>query len=51
MSFGFADGAKKGIPNLIHASGDPEEAEQEIGHWFSDDELYDYQALNEKFTR
>ena len=51
MSFGFADGAKKGIPNLIHASGDPEEAEQEIGHWFSDDELYDYEALNEKFTR
>ncbi len=51
MSFGFADGAKKGIPNLIHASGDPEEAEQEIGHWFSDDELYDYQALSEKFTR
>lgn len=51
MSFGFADSAKKGIPNLIHASGDPEEAEQEIGHWFSDDELYDYEALNEKFTR
>ena len=51
MSFGFADSAKKGIPNLIHASGDPEEAEQEIGHWFSDDELYDYSALHEKFTR
>ena len=51
MSFGFADSAKKGIPNLIHASGDPEEAEQEIGHWFSDDELYDYSVLNEKFTR
>lgn len=51
MSFGFADDAKKGIPNLIHASGDPEEAEQEIGHWFSDDELYDYRVLHEKFTR
>ena len=51
MSFGFADSAKKGIPNLIHASGDPAEAEQEIGHWFSDDELYDYSVLNEKFTR
>lgn len=51
MSFGFADSAKKGIPNLIHASGDPEEAEQEIGHWFSDDELYDYSVLHEKFTR
>ena len=51
MSFGFADSAKKGIPNLIHASGDAEEAEQEINHWFSDSELYDYSALNEKFTR
>jgi nucleoside-diphosphate kinase len=51
MSFGYADEAGKGIPNLIHASGDPEEAEQEINHWFSDSELYDYQALHEKFTR
>lgn len=51
MSFGFADSAKKGIPNLIHASGDPEEAEQEIGHWFSDDELFDYATLHEKYTR
>jgi len=51
MSFGFADGAKKGIPNLIHASGDESDAEQEISHWFSDAELYDYSVLNEKFTR
>lgn len=51
MSFEYADGKDKGIPNLIHASGDPEEAEKEIGHWFSDDELYDYEVLNEKFTR
>ena len=51
MSFGFADGAKKGIPNLIHASGDPEDAEQEIDYWFSDSELFDYNVLNEKFTR
>ena len=51
MSFGFADGAKKGIPNLIHASGDASDAEQEISHWFSDAELYDYSVLNEKFTR
>lgn len=51
MSFGFADSAHKGIPNLIHASGDPDEAKKEIDHWFSDSELYDYQVLNEKFTR
>ena len=51
MSFGYGDSQKKGIPNLIHASGDPEEAEQEISHWFSDAEIYDYSVLNEKFTR
>lgn len=51
MSFGYADEEDKGIPNLIHASGDPEEAEQEIDHWFSDSELYEYKTLNEKFTR
>lgn len=51
MSYGYADNQGKGIPNLIHASGDPEEADKEIGHWFSDNELYDYSALHEKFTR
>lgn len=51
MSFGFADTAHKGIPNLIHASGDAADAEQEIDHWFSDAELYDYSVLHEKFTR
>lgn len=51
MSFGYGDSQNKGIPNLIHASGDSDEAEQEIAHWFSDEELYDYQALSEKFTR
>lgn len=51
MSYGYADSKSKGIPNLIHASGDPEEAVKEISHWFSDSELYDYEALHEKFTR
>lgn len=51
MSYGYADNEGKGIPNLIHASGDPEEAEKEIAHWFSDPELFDYEALHEKFTR
>lgn len=51
MSFVYGDTAQKGIPNLIHASGDDAEAEQEIAHWFSESELYDYSLLNEKFTR
>jgi len=51
MSYGYADTEGKGIPNLIHASGDEDEAEKEIKHWFSDSEIFDYHALNEKFTR
>lgn len=51
MSYGYGDAQDKGIPNLIHASGDEDDAAKEIPHWFSDDELYDYEALNEKFTR
>lgn len=51
MSYGYGDTAQKGIPNLIHASGDSKEAQKEIAHWFADAELYDYSVLNEKFTR
>ena len=51
MSFGYADEHNVGIPNLIHASGSIEEARQEISHWFSDFEIYDYTSPREKFTR
>ena len=51
MSYGYADETNKGIPNLIHASGDLSDAEKEIPHWFSEAELYDYSAVHEKFTR
>lgn len=51
MSYGYGDAQDKGIPNLIHASGDQADAKKEIPHWFSDEELYDYSVLTEKFTR
>ncbi len=51
MSYGYGDSTDKGIPNLIHASGDLEDALKEVPHWFSEDELYDYSVLHEKFTR
>ena len=51
MSFGYADEHNVGIPNLIHASGSVEEAKQEISHWFSDFEIYNYTSPREKFTR
>lgn len=51
VSFGYADSCRKGIPNLIHSSGDSEEAVQEIAHWFEEAELVKYTTLSEKFTR
>lgn len=50
MSFVYADKEHKGIPNLIHASGNDKEAELEIAHWFADNELFEYESLNDKFT-
>ncbi len=51
MSYEYANDHKKGIPNLIHASGNVDEAKAEILHWFSAPEIYEYKALHEKFTR
>lgn len=39
VSYGQADASGKGIFNLIHASGTPEEAEVEIAVWFKPEEL------------
>jgi nucleoside-diphosphate kinase len=51
MSYGYADAAEIGIPNLVHASGNVQEAEAEIKHWFNEKELFDYEPLHAKFTR
>ena len=51
MSFPYADNQKIGIPNLIHASGDADDAKKEIAHWFSGNELFEYEASHEKFTQ
>jgi nucleoside-diphosphate kinase len=37
-----ANAEKRSIKNLVHASGDKEEAEFEIGLWFSESELHSY---------
>lgn len=50
VSFDYANNEGLSIPNLIHASGDVEEAKQEIAHWFSGDELFAYQTVHEKYT-
>jgi len=51
MSFAHADQNDVGIPNIIHASGDVDEAKQEIDYWFSETELFSYSTVHEKFTQ
>ncbi len=47
MSYGHADANNLGLHNIIHASGNLEEAVQEVAHWFSESELFDYESIHE----
>lgn len=50
LSLGRASLAKKGAANLLHASGDVNEAKQEIILWFKPEELHEYHTVHEGFT-
>lgn len=49
-SYQMSDTAGRAVRNLIHASGSPEEAENEIAHWFSKEELMSYSIVQEKIV-
>lgn len=51
VSYHQADVSGKSVSNVVHASADPKEAVKEIDHWFSESELYDYEAVHERFTQ
>jgi len=51
VTYDAAASVNRGVSNIIHASAEKDEAVQEIGHWFSDSELYSYQTVHEKFTQ
>lgn len=38
----------RAIRNLVHASGSPKEANDEIKHWFKDSEIIEYTHIQEK---
>jgi nucleoside-diphosphate kinase len=40
----------KAVMNLVHASGNPDEAKYEVDLWFGADELHEYQTLTEKYA-
>jgi len=44
----LANAAKRAVKNLIHASGDKEEAQREIQLWFAPEEIHDYKRAEEE---
>jgi len=47
ISFALADSQEKPVKNLIHASGNKEEAKSEVELWFKPEELHSYQTLTD----
>lgn len=47
-SYQLADVDQRSVRNLIHASGNPEEAAKEIKIWFKDEELLNYNHIQER---
>lgn len=46
----YSETQNKVVANLIHASGNSEEAKYEVELWFDQSELFDYQTLSERYT-
>lgn len=51
VNYEQANSSGRSISNILHASADNKEAEQEIAHWFEKGELYDYETVYERFTQ
>ena len=43
----LANASKRALRNVVHASGDLEEAERELKHWFKEEEMWDYKRVEE----
>lgn len=50
QSKAYAMSLDKGVANLVHASGNVDEAKYEVALWFGDGEQFDYKTLAESFT-
>jgi nucleoside-diphosphate kinase len=51
MSRAYANQRGIAVANLVHASGNVEEASHEIKVWFAADEIHDYPAAAERYIR
>jgi len=48
ISYAHADSKQIPIKNLIHASGNAEEAKQEVALWFNEKEIHEYKTVHEE---
>jgi len=51
MSKAYANARGIAVANLVHASGNVEEAAYEIDVWFTKDEIHQYQSVADRFVR
>jgi nucleoside-diphosphate kinase len=51
MSRAYANEHKLAVANLVHASGNPEEAEHEIEVWFGKEEIHEYPTAAQQYLR
>ncbi len=47
-SYEVSNADNRAVRNIIHASGNKEEAEEEISNWFKSEELVNYKLISEK---
>ena len=50
VSKAYANAHNLPVANLVHASGNADEAEHEIGVWFGKDELCDYPSVAQRYA-
>ncbi|MGH3276061.1 MAG: nucleoside-diphosphate kinase [Streptosporangiaceae bacterium] len=50
MSKAYANDNKVAVANLVHASGNVQEAAQEIGVWFGQDEIHEYRLAAQHYV-
>lgn len=51
VSTEHANEKNKAVKNIIHASGNPQEAKKEIELWFDESEIHNYTRVDETHTR
>jgi nucleoside-diphosphate kinase len=51
VSYSYADGKEIVIKNLIHASADKKDSDNEVPLWFNDNELHTYNMTHDKHIK